>query len=63
MTGLSLSAPDEHRWQIQMPWKKRVYAINWDEMRRGRPVLFIAWRIEFGALILRAGWIYWWDDA
>lgn len=55
--GLALRAEWEHKWRIPMPWKHTVYAINWDEMRRGRPVLFIAWRIEFRCLILRAGWI------
>lgn len=61
MGSVPLSRPNEHRWQIPMPWKRMAYAINWDEERRGRPVLFIAWRIEFRCLILRAGWTYWWD--
>lgn len=57
MTGLALSADWEHQWCIPMPWKHTVFCINWDEPRRGRPCVFIAWRVEFGCLILRAGWI------
>lgn len=52
----------QHCLQIPLPWKERAYAINCDEMRRGRPVLCIVWWFEWGAFFMRAGWMHWWDE-
>ena len=52
---------EERRVRIPMPWKSNYYSINWDEMRRGRKVLFIAWYSKFGCFFLRAGWTYEFD--
>jgi hypothetical protein len=48
----------QHRFDIPMPWKREVYAINWDEKRIGRPRLVFVWWREFGCFFLRVGWIY-----
>lgn len=52
----------EYWVRLPMPWKRTAFAINWDEMRRGRPCLFAACSVQFRAFHLRIGWAFIWDE-
>lgn len=50
---------NEYVLRIPMPWKGDYYAINWDEMRRGRKYFtFIASFNRHSGFQLRAWWSY-----
>jgi hypothetical protein len=56
-----MDSTHEHRLRLPMPWKRRAYCINTDDMRRGRPLLMAVWWFEFGCFFMRCGWTHDWD--
>ncbi len=47
--------PKRHVIRIPMPWKQVGYAIDYDEMCRGRKSFCIAWYKQYGCLHMQFG--------
>jgi hypothetical protein len=51
-----LSTTKDHKLRIRLPWKRRMWSINDDNLRLGHPTLIVGWYCEFGCFFFRLGW-------
>jgi hypothetical protein len=45
-----------------MPWRQMAWSWNTDDLRLGRPMLFVRWYIQFRCLFLECSWTHTFDD-